>query len=290
MRRRWFPTPTRSAAAAAALTLALASGAAAAQEPHPQKAIYADHPTWPSTAPGEVELKHFRPFRAVYDRQYTQGSGPAKGEKRQDQVIVDVHEVGWDGQRAASITMIDTGSARHADTAMRTTTMVAGLHTLGVLFEIGPVPGKAKDYYLARFTEEDLRVSTVMTETQELKPQKVPVQEPGFGPGAWVMASMKLKEGMKINLAPYYSPRANPISQSSYGRVIERTTIADGAGREHEAWVVETSGWYGLDGPKVLRMYLQESPPYYLGTEIYNYDTDERKRFVWLRSAQLMER
>lgn len=271
------------------LPLALGSSVAgsATADTHQEKAIYQDRQTWPVTSPGSVTLTDFRAFRAVYDREYTQGSGPGAGEKRQDRVIVGADEVGWGGQAAAAITVIDSGAAEYADTSMRILTIVTALDNLRVLFEIGPVPGKAKDYYLALFTDEAVLLNSVSTETQELQPQKIPTGEPGFGPGSWVMASMPLEPGLKINLAPYYSPQANPISQSSYGRVIGRKTITDGSGTEHDAWVVETSGWYSLESPKVLQLYLKRTPPYYLGTEIFNYDTGERKKFVWLRSAQL---
>ncbi len=149
---------------------------------------------------------------------------------------------------------------------------------------------RAKDYYLGLFTEEAVLVSNVLTDTQELEPLKIPTDQPAFGPGSWVMASRQLETGLKINLSPYYSPQANPISQSSYREVVDREMITDGSGTEHQAWVVETSGWYSLESPKVLQLYLKDTPPYYLGTEIFNYDSGERKRFVWLRSTQLMER
>lgn len=272
-----------------ALVLIGMAGFSAAEDPHPQKAVYADAAQWPPTAPGEVRLRDFRSFRAVYDREYTQGSGSGAGEKRQDRVIVNATEVGWDGRRAAAISILDTGAARYADTAMRTLTMVAALDDLSLLFEIGPMPGKAKDYYLGRVTDKEILLSMVLTETQELMPKKVPTADPGFGPGAWVMASMKLREGMKIRLAPYYSPQANPISQSDHGRVLGQRAMVDGSGKKREAWVVEMPAWYGPASPKVLQLYLQPAPPYYLGTEIYNHDTDERKRFVWLRDLQLME-
>lgn len=270
------------------LALGLTVAGTSAAEAHPEKAIYADRQSWPATAPGTVKLSGFRPFRATYDREYTQASGPGAGEKRQDRIIVHAESVGWDGVNAAVITVIDSGAARFADTNMRTLTMVTALDDLRVLFEIGPIPGKAKDYYLARFTEDSVLISSVMTDTQTLQPRKVPTGQAGFGPGSWVMASMKLEEGLKINLAPYFSPQANPISQTSYGRVVDRETMTDGSGNEHEAWVVETGGWYGPESPKVLRLYLKSAPPYYLGTEIFNHDTGEGKRFVWLRDAQLM--
>ncbi len=270
--------------------LVVPQGMALGQDPpHPEKVVYAKAASWPATAPGEVELKHFRPFRAVYDRSYTQGSGPEAGQKRQDRVIVHAEEVGWEGRRAAAITMIDTGAAKSADTNMRTLTMVMDLENLQVLFEIGPLPGAAKDYYIGLFSGDEAILNIIKTESQEHTPQKMPAKQPGFGAGSWVMASMDLKPGMLINLAPYYSMQANSLSRSNYGRVIERTTVENGSGGSHEAWVVETSGWYGLDKPKVLRLYLQDAPPYYLGTEIFNYDTGEGKRFVWLRDFQTME-
>ena len=258
-------------------------------KPHPKKEIYAKVASWTATGPGEVELKHFGPFRAVYDRSYTQGSGPQAGQKRQDRIIVHADEVGWEGRRAVAITMIDTGEAKYADTNMRTLTMVTDLANLQVLFEMGPVSGTAKDYYVGIMTESEALLSIVKTETQEYTPQKMPISEPGFGAGSWAMASMDLKPGMLINLAPYYSSQVNSLSRSHYGRVIERTKIKDGSGASHDAWVVETSGWYGLDSPKVLRLYLRDTPPYYLGTEIFNYDTGEGKHFVWLRDFQAME-
>jgi len=282
----------RSCAIVCLLILTLTPPRTAAQQaqPYPDKVVYADAAGWPATAPGEVRLKNFRPFRAVYDRTYTQAGGTRAGEKRQDRVIVTAEEVGWDGRRAIAISLIDSAAAEFADTNMRALTMVAALDDLSALFEIGPVPGKAKDYYLGRVADGSLLVSIVKTDSQELTPQKYPAPKPGFGPGSWVMASMKLRQGMKINLAPYYSPQANPISQSNYGRVLERKMITDGSGQQHEAWVVETSGWHSLDSPKVLRLHLQADPPYYLGTETYSYDTGEAKPFVWLRDARITER
>ena len=158
-----------------------------------------------------------------------------------------------------------------------------------VLFEMGPLSGTAKDYYIGLFSGNEALLNIVKTESQEYIPQKMPATQPGFGAGSWVMASMDLKPGMLINLAPYYSSQINSLSRSHYGRVLERTTIENGSGGRHKAWVVETSGWYGLHKPKVLRLYLQDAPPYYLGTEIFNYDTGEGKRFVWLRDFQTME-
>ena len=260
-----------------------------AQQPHSAKRTFADRESWAATAPGEVTLREFAPFRAVYDRKYSQASGPGRGEERRDRVIVAAEEVGWEGERAVAITMIDSGVAEHADTNMRALTMVVALSDLTLRFEIGPTPGRAKDYYLALVTDSELLLSQVETVSQTMIPRKMPKAANGFGPGSWVMASMDLKDDLKIRLAPYYSPQANPISQTSYGRVLEKRTMVDGSGQEHEAWVVEAPGWYGPTSPKVLRLYLKSAPPYYLGTETFDYDTDEASRFVWLRSSRLTE-
>ena len=88
-----------------AVSLGSTGAALAQQKAHPKKAALADHGSWPTTAPGEVRLKDFRPFRAVYDREYTQGSGPGAGEKRQDRVIVHAEEVGWDWLHAGDVAL-----------------------------------------------------------------------------------------------------------------------------------------------------------------------------------------
>lgn len=273
------------------LTVAgLVHGQETAPDIHPDKVVYQDSSSWPATSPGQVELESFGPFRAVYDRSYTQGSGPGKGEPRRDRVIVSAEEVGWDGRHAVAITVLDSGAAEHADTNARALLMVVSKEDMSLLFEAGPIPGAAKDYYFARFEGGELLVSQVMTGDQQLMPKKIPVGAPGFGPGSWVMASMDLKPGAKVRLDPYYSPTANPISQASHGVVLEQRELQDGSGTSHRARVVETGGWYGPSSSKVLRLYLKDRPPYLLGVEIYDHDTDTGKKFVWLRSFQSLER
>lgn len=268
----------------------LVHGQETAPDVHPEKAVFKDLPDWPATSPGQVELTSFGPFRAVYDRSYTQGSGPGKGEPRRDRVIVSAEEVGWEGRQAVAITVLDSAAAEHADTNARALLMVVSKEDMSLLFEAGPIPGAAKDYYFVRVEDDEILLSQVMTGDQRLMPKKIPVGAPGFGPGSWVMASMDLKPGAKVRLDPYYSPTANPISQASHGVVLEQREVQDGSGRSHQAWVVETGGWYGPASPKVLRLYLRDRPPYLLGVETYDHDADTGKRFVWLRSFQSFER
>jgi len=196
---------TLTAALLTGITLACSQTVAPAREIHPKKMIFQDVESWPATAPGDVELKNFAPFRAVYDRTYKQGSGPNAGDPRLDHVIITAEDVGWDGRRAAAITIIDSGIVEHDDTNARALTMFVGLDDLRILFEIGPIPGKAKDYYIGRVTPDTIFMNEITTDTQKLKTERMKTGEPGFGPGAWVMASMNLSEGLKINLSPYYT-------------------------------------------------------------------------------------
>ena len=166
--------------------------------------------------------------------------------------------------------------------------MFAGLDDLRVLFEIGPIPGKAKDYYIGRIMPDTVLLSQVITDTQKLKPDKIETDRPGFGPNAWVMASMDLREGLKINLAPAYSPQGNSLTSATYGHIVGKGPFVDGSGKTYQAWVLETSR--NLATPRVHHVHLVDRPPYYLGTETVDLETGERKKFVWLRGVELLNR
>lgn len=264
------------------------SVAAQAQQIHPKKKIYRDVGSWRTTAPGKsTSLKNFVPFRAVYDRTYRQGSGSNSGDPRQDRVIISAEETGWDGKESVAITLIDSGIAGQKDTNARSLTMFVDRNDLSLLFEIGPIPGKAKDYYIARVEKDAAYINSVMTKTQKLQPEKMRDVQPGFGPSAWVLASMGLRQGRKMKLAPTYSPEGNPLTAVYAGHIAGNETFTDGAGTEHEAWVLETTK--SFSSPMIKRVYLIDQPPYYLGTESVNLDTGERKRFVWLRTVDLFE-
>ena len=228
----------RLSTALTGVMLAILPLACMGQDVHPKKKIFQEVASWPATAPGDVKLKNFAPFRAVYDRTYKQGSGPNAGDSRQDRVIISAEEVGWDGRRAVAITIIDSGIVEHNDTNARVLTLFAGLDDLRVLFEIGPIPGKAKDYYIGRIMPDKITLSMITTDTQKLEPEKIKTDKPGFGPGAWVMASMKLREGLKINLSPTYSLRGNSLTSATYGHIVSRGPFVDGSGVEHQAWAL----------------------------------------------------
>ena len=261
--------------------------ARAQQKIHPKKKIFQDVASWTATAPGSVKLKNFEPFRAVYNRTYKQGGGPNAGDERKDRVIISAENAGWDGQRAIALTLIDSGIVNQSDTMARVFTMFFGFENLNTLFELGPIPGKGKDYYIARFDKEMIYLNRIMTKTQKLQSRKMATNKMGFGPNTWVMASMNLKKGLKISLAPIYTPRANSLTTYTYGHIVKKSTFTDGSGKKYKSWVMETSR--NLSSPKVSHVHLIDRPPYYLGTETVNLDTGERKPFAWLKSVKLFD-
>ena len=259
-----------------------------AQEVHPKKEIFKSLSGWPVTAPGEVRLKNFAPFRAVYERTYRQASGPEAGATRNDRVIVSAEKIGWDGVPGIAITLIDSGIEDKSDTNARVLSMFVGLEKLDVHFEMGPIPGKAKDYYVARLEKNKGYLSQVMTKSQKLMPNQMDLKGPGFGPTTWIMASMPLKPGLKIRLAPSYSPPGNPLTSARYAHVVRKSTFEDSSGRKYSSWIVETSRNFST--PRVSHIHLTDRPPYYLGTETVDLETKERRRFVWLRSTTEFDR
>lgn len=257
------------------------------QQIHSKKKVFQDVKTWKATSPGSVKLKNFSPFRAVYNRTYKQGSGPNAGDPRNDRVIISAEEIGWDGKRAVSISLIDSGIVKHSDTNARVLNMFVGMDKLNALFEIGPIPGKAKDYYIGRFAKGTVYLNLITTDKQTLTPRKMETDKIGFGPNAWVMASMNLSKGLKINLSPAFSLRGNSLTSATYGHIVGQKEFTDGSGKKHKAWVLETSR--NLATPRVSHVYLINKPPYYLGTETVDLATKERKKFVWLNNVQLFK-
>ena len=257
----------------------------AAPSIHPKKQVYRDMLQWPAVSPGEVGLKNFHPFRAVYERHYKQGAGPKAGEPRQDRVIITAEEAGWDGRRAAIINLFDTGGPKYDDTNGRNLCMYMDLDHLQLLFEIGPIPGNGKDYYLLRAMEDKIMGTMVITSEGKSDVRTVETGQPGFGgPGPWVMASMSLSEGMKIRLDPAYSPGTHVLGSKSPGRVIGRETFKARNGKKYKAWVVESAG--SLKSPRVLHSYLVDRPPYLIAKKRVNLDTGEEQVYFNLMEFQ----
>ncbi len=256
---------------------------------YPGKERFAEPEKWPATTPAEVTLKNFQPFRAVYERQYKQASGTDKGALRTDRVIISAEPVGWDGQDAVQITLIDSGVVASPDTNARVLSMTVTQQGLSPVLEIGPIPGKAKDYYVVSFMAQQANKAMVMTTSNEVSSDSEQLNGPGFGPGSWAMANMPLQAGMKINLQPYYSPQANVLATKFYAIVTGQEMMTDLSGQQHQAWVLESSDYFSLASPKMRKMYLTDRPPYYLGSYTVNLETGETTPYVVLRDVTLLQ-
>lgn len=270
------------------LTLMLFSTAAALCQQsvgvRPEKKAFQDAGSWAATKPGDVRLKNFRPFRAVYERAYRQAGGPNAGDLRVDRVIETAEEVGWDGKKAVLITLIDSADAQWEDTAARSLFMIVDLEDMHLLFECGPIPGKAKDYY---FIRPDAGMGTMITtaagtsETREFPKGVV-----GFGPGPWVLGSLDLKEGAKLRLHPFASPAANIFGVRS-GIVKGRREFTDISGTSHTGWLLEDGG--NLSSSLMSRIYITDQPPYLLARFSVDLDTGEETRGVRLKTFQYLD-
>ncbi len=269
--------------AIAALCAALPAQAQENAKVRPEKEIFRDAQGWPATQPGEVKLKNFRPFRAVYQRAYLQGSGPNRGDLRVDRVIISAERVGWEGKEAILVTLIDSGQAKWADTAARSLFSIVDARDMSVFFESGPIPGKAKDYYLIR-PDKGLG-SLVTTENAAVQKQEFPAGAVGFGPGPWVMASMNLEEGMKVRLDRFVSPTSTVFGYRS-GIVRGKRDFTDLSGQKRKAWLLEQGG--NLASPRMGRIYLIDEPPYLLARFSVDGETKKETQGIRLLSFQYL--
>lgn len=253
------------------------------QDVHPKKTHFQEVVTWPATQPGDVTLNNFKPFRAVYQRSYTNGAG----QRRTDRVIITAETIAWYGEAAIAITLIDSGNPAFDDTNGRTLTMYVKQSDLSLLLEIAPQPGTAVDYYVARRLTDKLTVNRVTTETGEHQFQTPETSVPGFGPGSWIIANMDLQAGQKVRLNPVYSPRANALTGfTDVGYVAGREAYTDLSGKTYQAWMVEHAS--NLSSPTLMRRPMINEPPYLLGTEVINLDTGDKRDSMRLLSFEYL--
>ena len=256
---------------------------------HPGKVAFADAQQWPAVTPGQVTLKNFVPFRAVYRRTYKQGAGPKAGEPRIDRVITTAENVAWDGREAILFNMIDSAEAHYEDTNSRTLALYVDARSLAVIFEMGPVPGAGKDYYLLRVLEDKVMGTFVTTDKGESKNQSAPTRAPGFGaPAPWLLASMDLAEGRRIRFAPAYSVGLGALGTKAPFRVIARQKITCEGGRQFDAWIVESIG--NLTSPWVQRTAVTDHPPYLIRRTSVNLDSGEENISMDLLDVQTFSR
>ena len=261
-----------------ALTAPAAACAQGSGEVHPGKAEFADADAWPATTPGDVALRNFQPFRAVYARTYRD----AEGQEVTDRVIVTAERVAWDETDAVLVTLVDTGTRDLDNTTARIQTRVFGESDQRLLLQLTPAPGTAKDYIVIHPEPSPARVTTVTAETGEGSLQSMPIPLPQLGmPGFWLLGSMPLEEGQRVRFAPADAPAPSSILGARPVIVGEREEFDAGPAGRHTAWAVRYP--LGMAGPRVMLNFVTDRPPYLLGKRPLNLDTGESTEVGTLR-------
>lgn len=236
---------------------------------HEAKQTYADFGSWPVTAPGEVSLANFQPFRAVYERHYRD----VNGEHRADRVIVTAENVAWGPEAAVMVGLIDAGSLAYSDTNARSQVRFFSLADGRLLLQVTPAPGTAKDYRLIRAEGGRVSMSTVRTVDGETDFRDMAVDVGGWGaPAHWVVASMALEPDMKIRLEPTFAFASSRVFVAEPFTVLGEEWV-DVLGERVSAWSVEHP--IGLEGPRLMRTWVVNRPPYLLGRQPVDAETGE---------------
>ncbi len=248
------------------------------QNVHPTKAAFADAETWPAVAPGQIPLRNFEPFRAVYARVYRDG----KGQQREDRVIITAERVAWGETGAIMVTLIDAGNLDYDDTSARVHTRVFAEADQRLLFQVSPVPGTAKDYLLIHADQGPVRVTRVQAATGEGTVEAPPVPTPQLGaPALWVVGSMALQGGQRIRFSAADAPAASNILGARHFQVSGQETIESGPDGQHDAWVVSYP--LGLANARVMQNFVIDRPPYLLGKRPMDLDSGETTEIGTLR-------
>ncbi|MGI9628250.1 MAG: hypothetical protein ACR2QM_15560 [Longimicrobiales bacterium] len=262
-------------------------GSADGQELHALKAEYADAESWPATSTSDVELPDFRPFRAVYERHYSQGLGPRAGEPRQDWVVVVADYASWDDREAIVVSLYDSGNPIYPDTNGRVWNAYVGRTDLTLFHEVGPIPTKAKDYYVWRQIDDRMRGGMLDLEAEQAEFQNDDsAPRTGVAIGPWAMAALPLAAGQKIRLDPYVGVTSNAFSAGP-ALVEGRGSFEDPTGKAWEAWQVDVMGSPG--SPRVSRMQLVPEPPYLVARYSHNLETGEDSNGQRLVAFQYLE-
>lgn len=243
------------------------------QELHAAKGAYADAQSWPATSAADVSLPNFRPFRAIYERHYSQGLGPSAGEPRQDWVVVTADYAAWDDREAIVVSMYDTGNNAYSDTNGRIWTAYVDRTNLDLLLELGPLPGAAKDYYVLRRSDDGLVGGMMNLDEQNTEYQTAPVGEAmGIAIGPWAMASVPLAAGDRLRFDPFFGITANAFG-STPAIVDGRVSFEDPTGQLWDAWQIDQMG--SPSSPRVSRTVVMQEPPYLVARYLHNLETEE---------------
>lgn len=257
-----------------------------AQNIHPYKAKFGDFSTWSSTVPGDVTLKNFKPYRAVYTRAYNDRNG----ESRTDKVIMTAQKVYWYGRTAILFEYHDAGSGEFTDTNARTQFYYLDESTLELLLAVGPTLGTPEDYTTVRLLEDKIATSSVNTATGETNFRELPKDGPVFPFSQLrflIWGAMDLNVGDKVKLERLYTASQNGL-QPVLGIAAEQIDYTAPDGKKYRPIVVENTA--NPTTPILNKFFVINEPPYVLAQGLYNADDDEIYRwFLKLDSFELLD-
>ena len=249
------------------------------KDTHPSKTPFLDSQTWQATQPGQVTLAHFVPFRAEYERRYNQGAGPKKGQLRIDRVVIVADFAGWDGRKAINATIWDSAHEKYDDTNGRLYSQYFAVDNLELLYEMGPIPGKGKDYYTLADAGDQWTGTIVMTGLGTAEKKPVPLNMPAFGaPAPWIQASMALSKNQKVRLDPALSFGGGVMTNYAPVIATERNKFKARNGQTYTVWVLESVT--EMNTPWVKQSYVIKEPPYLIKRTSINKESGEEN--VWM--------
>lgn len=274
-------TRTMQTLAITALLMGCGSGDAVdSQEVHPGKVAFADAQSWPALGVGDAALMNFQPFRAVYERVYSD----MNGQERRDHVIILAERVAWNETPAISVSLIDAGNNVYDDTAMRIQTRVFAEDDHRMLLYIAPVPGTPRDYMIAH-TDGTARVTSVEAESGDATQQTDIFPLPQLGaPGLWLLGSMMPEPDAKVAFANAHAPAPSSILGANPVIVRGEETVDAGPLGTQRATVVVYP--LGMTNGRVMHNFVTDRPPYLLGKRPLDLDTGETTEMSTLRLVE----
>jgi len=240
-----------------------------AQQVHPGKAHFGDADTWPAFGPGDVSLRNFHPFRAVYERVYQD----AQGDEVRDHIIVTAERVAWGETPSILVTLIDSGSRDQDDTWARIQTRIFSETDQSLLMQIAPAPGTARDYVIGHM-DGGARATLVEAESGDARSLPVEFPVPQLGtPGLWLAASMDLEEGQRIAFSAADAPAPSSTLGARPYQVVGQEGFSAGPIGDVQAWVVAYP--LGMTNGRMMHTFLIDRPPYLVGKRPLDLDSGE---------------
>lgn len=267
----------------AAMMLILVSTIVNAQGLHPYKQKFADMQSWAPIGPADINLKNFRPYRAVYARTYTNG----QGKKVNDQIIMSAQRVYWYGKTVILFEYHDVGALDFKDTNARTQFYYLDENTLQMYLAVGPKAGTPEDYTSVRVLEDKITTSRLNTATGEVDFKEFPTSDPTFGFRQLrflMWGAMDLKVGQKIKLQPLFNPPAGGPTLA-VGIVADQVEYTMPDKKKKRPYIIENTN--NPTSAIMHQFHIINEAPYVLAQGLYN--ADQKKVTSWWLKLQSFE-